>query len=84
MCKYEILADFNLAVASVKLDHQTALHQIFRLYAGAYPGFTIGGFLAVARKARTKSLATTPIFRPRPLINDRRKDGNRLLDPRRF
>ena len=38
----------------------------------AYPGFTIGGFLTVAREAHAKNLATTPTFRPRPLINDRR------------
>ena len=38
---------------------------------GVYPGFTIGGFLVVARVARAKNLATTPTFRPRPLINDR-------------
>ena len=31
-----------------------------------------GGFLAVARKARAKNLATMPTFRLCPLINDRR------------
>ena len=55
-------------------------------HTGVYPGFTIGGFLAVARVARAKNLATTPTFRPHPLINDRLfiKDGHRLLDSRRF
>ena len=42
-------------------------------YTGAYPEFTIRvNFLAVAREAHAKNLATVPTFRPRPLINDHR------------
>ena len=38
--------------------------------SGAYPGFTVEGFLAVACISRVKILANTPTFRPRPVIND--------------
>ena len=37
---------------------------------GAYPGFTIGGFLAVVHIVHAKTLATTPTFQPHPLIKN--------------
>ena len=75
-CTFESLRYLNTKIWQFFVDDDT----------GAYPGVPIGGFLAVAREARAKNLATTPTFRPRPLINDRVfiEASNRLLDSRRF